>query len=377
LRKDNGQVAKRETSYEKWIREEGIPIVEGYGIEDVTLLPRKPWGRTGGKGSYIQLKGMEGFTGMYVGEIPSGSALNAEKHLYEELIYILQGVGATEVWSGSGNKRVQFEWQPGSLFAVPLHCFHRMINGSREPAIFLAVTSAPLMIDLLHNIPFIFGCDYPFDDRFDGRADYFVPTSKRQEQGGFFNWESNFIADARGALVDPSEAKGYGVRITSFDMGGSTLVGHIAEWPVGRYHKAHFHQGGAILLILHSEGYTLMWPQEAGMRPYQSGHGDQVVKVEWRVGSVFSPPTGWFHQHFNTGTEKARQLAFRYSGQSGNYLFGAWKAINKEGVRTSIREGGTLIEYEDEDPQIRKDFAATITKAAIPMTMPAFEYAAL
>ena len=43
--------------------------------------------------------------------------------------------------------------------------------------------------------------------------------------------------------MDPSEAKGYGVRITSFDMGGSTLVGHLAEWPVGRYHKAHFHTG--------------------------------------------------------------------------------------------------------------------------------------
>lgn len=371
-------MAKRETSYEKWIREEGIPIVEGYGIEDVTVLPRKAWARTGGKGAYIQLKGMEGFTGMYVGEIPPGGALNVEKHLYEELIYILHGVGATEVWTGSDEKKtIQFEWHQGSLFAVPLNCSHRMVNGSREPAIFLAVTSAPLMIDLLHDIRFVFRCDYQFEDRFDGRADYFVPTSRRREQGGFFNWESNFIADARGALVDPSEAKGYGVRITSFDMGGSTLVGHIAEWPVGRYHKAHFHQGGAILLILHSEGYTLMWPQEAGVRPYRSGNEDQVVKVDWREGSVFSPPTGWFHQHFNTGNENARQLAFRYSGQSGNYLFGVWKAINKEGVRTSIRDGGTLIEYEDEDPQIRKDFETTISKAAIAMEMPAFQYAGL
>jgi len=371
-------VAKRETSYEKWIREEGIPIIDGYGIEDVTALPRRPWRRTGGKGAYIQLKGMEGFTGMYVGEIPPVDALNPEKHLYEELIYILSGVGATEVWSRSDEKgKIHFEWQQGSLFAVPLNCSHRMINGSREPVVFLAVTSAPLMIDLLHNIGFIFGCDYRFEDRFDGRSDYFVPTSNRREQGGFYNWESNFIADARSALVDPSEAKGYGVRITSFDMGGSTLVGHIAEWPVGRYHKAHFHQGGAILLILRSEGYTLMWPQEAGIRPYQAGNADQVVKVRWREGSVFSPPTGWFHQHFNTGAEKARQLAFRYSGQSGNYLLGVWKAINREGVRTSIREGGTLIEYEDEDPRIRIDFEAAIWRAGVPMEMPEFRYTEL
>jgi oxalate decarboxylase/phosphoglucose isomerase-like protein (cupin superfamily) len=367
-------VVNRETSYEKWMREENIPVAEGYGIEDVTTLPRKPWARTGGKGAYIQLKGMEGFTGMYVCEIPGGGALHIERHLYEKVICILHGFGATEVWSGDNGKKIQFEWQQGSLFAVPLNCTHRMINGSREPAIFLAVTSAPLMIDLLHDVAFVFGCDYRFDERFDGRADYFVPTSERKFQGGFFNWESNFIADARGALVDPSEAKGYGVRITSFDMGGSTLVGHLAEWPVGRYHKAHYHTGGAILLILRSQGYTLMWPQEAGIRPYQSGNGDQVVKVNWREGSVLSPPTGWFHQHFNTGKEKARQLAFRYSSQSGKYLFGVWKAINKEGVRTSIREGGTLIEYEDEDPQIRSDFEAAIARVGVPMEMPVFTY---
>jgi hypothetical protein len=34
-----------------------------------------------------------------------------------------------------------------------------------------------------------------------------------------------------------------------------------------------------------------------------------------------------------------------------------------------------LIEYEDEDPQIRRDFEATVTKAAIPMEMPQFNYA--
>ncbi|MBF8280644.1 MAG: hypothetical protein HW383_417, partial [Candidatus Magasanikbacteria bacterium] len=63
-------MAKRETSYEIWLKEEGIPVIEGYGVEDVTELPLKAWQRTGGKGAYIDLKGMEGFTGMYVGEIP-------------------------------------------------------------------------------------------------------------------------------------------------------------------------------------------------------------------------------------------------------------------------------------------------------------------
>ena len=82
-------MVKRDTSYEAWLREEGIPVIEGYGVEDVTELPRKPWARTGGQGAYIQLTGMEGFTGMYVGEIPAGGSLNIERHLYEKIIYIL------------------------------------------------------------------------------------------------------------------------------------------------------------------------------------------------------------------------------------------------------------------------------------------------
>ena len=46
------------------------------------------------------------------------------------------------------------------------------------------------------------------------------------------------------------------------------------------------------------------------------------------------------------------------------------KALNKEGVRTSTRDGGTLIEYEDEDPQIRRDYEATVTRRGGMMQMP-------
>lgn len=366
---------KPQTTYEAWIRAQGVPVIESYGLRDVREIPLEPWASRGGKGAYIQLKGMEGFTGMYVGEIPPGGALNPEKHLYEEVIYILAGLGAAEVWSArEGRAKVQFEWQAGSLFAVPLNSWHRLINGSREPVLFLAATSAPPMMDLLHDVEFIFGCDYVFNQRFDSRPDYFVPTNQRSERGGFLVWDSNFIADAKGALVDPAERKGSGVRITAFEMGGSTLVGHLAEWPVGRYHKAHHHQGGAVLLILRSKGYTLMWPQEAGVRPYQNGRKDQVIKVDWKEGSVFSPPTGWFHQHLNTGKEPARQLAFRFSSQSGKYPLGIAQALNREGVVTSVREGGTLIEYEDEDPQIRRDYEAELKKDGIPMQMPNVVY---
>ena len=96
--------ALQQTGYHQWMRSENIPVVVGHGIEDVRDIKLAPWRRTGGLGSFIHLHGMEGITGMYVAEIPPGGALNPEKHLYEELICILDGMGATEVWQEDRKK---------------------------------------------------------------------------------------------------------------------------------------------------------------------------------------------------------------------------------------------------------------------------------
>jgi hypothetical protein len=151
--------------------------------------------------------------------------------------------------------------------------------------------------------------------------------------------EIQLHADARGALLDPSKAKGYGVRITSFDMGGGTLVGHIAEWPVGQYHKAS--SGRRDSAYPSRRRLYADIPRKLACGPINQVMQVRSSKFNWGEGSVFSPSSGWFHQHFNTGKEKARQLAFRYSGHPGKYLLGCWRASGKEGVRTCIREGGT------------------------------------
>ena len=44
--------------------------------------------------------------------------------------------------------------------------------------------------------------------------------------------------------------------------------------------------------------------------------------------------------------------------------------MNRAGVRVSTREGGTLIEYEGEDPQIRIDYVAAVRAEGVPFQMP-------
>ena len=140
--------ALQNSAYQQWVKSEGLPLVEGYGLEDVREVKLAPWARMGGKGAVIYLYGSEAFSGMYVAEIPPGGSLAPERHIYDEIIYIVEGIGATEVWQEGGKKHL-FEWKKGSLFSPPLNSWHRLFNGGREPVRFLAVTRPPIVIQLL------------------------------------------------------------------------------------------------------------------------------------------------------------------------------------------------------------------------------------
>jgi mannose-6-phosphate isomerase-like protein (cupin superfamily) len=368
-----------ETAYQTWMLEQNIPIYRGYGVEDARKVERKPWKLTGTPAAFIDLIGMEGFSGMQVVEIPPGGSILPQKHLYQQLICVMEGHGTAEVWLDEApDNKLTFEWQPFSLFSPPLNSTYRLYNVGKEPVTYLAVNDAPMLIDLMHNLDFIFNNPYVFRDRFNGKdADYFTREERFMEGSGMI-WETNFIDNVQEALVDAQEAKGAGVKITIFDMAGNSFAGHLTEWPVGKYHKAHHHQGGAILLIARSEGYSLMWPQELGVRPYENKFDDQIVRFDWGPYSVFSPPTKWFHQHFNTGNETARQLAFRPGGSANNPTgfrrSGSRVVKGKPGVYVSYREGGTLIEYEDEDPKIKVDYENVLKEVGIESKMPSFNY---
>ena len=247
----------QKTAYHRWMKSEGIPVLETLGVSDVRGVRLAPWRRTGGNGSFIHMYGSEGLTGMYVCEIPPGGALQPEKHMYEEVIFILEGSGATEIWQDNGPKHL-FEWDKWSLFAPPLNSWHRLVNGSREPVRFLAVTNAPLIMDVYRNAEFVFNCPFSFSERYDGQREYFEVGNKRYRVGVTNVWDTNFIPDVGSAIIDEGDEKGEGMKLTQFEASGNCLIGHISEWPVGCYHKAHYHGPGATLLGLRSTGYVLL-----------------------------------------------------------------------------------------------------------------------
>jgi quercetin dioxygenase-like cupin family protein len=180
------------TTYEKWLETEGLDVIRDYMVKDVRAVPLMPWPRKGGKGAHICLHGAEDCNAAYICEIPSGNSLKPQKHLFEEMITILDGEGRTEIWNEGGNK-VVCKWKTGSLFAVPLNAWHQHTNLGNKPARYLAVTDAPPVIDLFHNNDFVFNNPFVFKDRFNGQPDYFSSEGELMEKTQKERmWLSNF-----------------------------------------------------------------------------------------------------------------------------------------------------------------------------------------
>ncbi len=361
--------------YDGWMKEEGIPVYESLGgVDDVAELPRQPWARMGGSGTFVRMLGTtQAERGTYVAEIPGGGALNPERHMYDEAIYILEGRGLTEIWQEGGAK-VTFEWGAGSIFAPPMNTWHRLVNGSREPVLLLGLTTAPRMMNTVHNTEFVFNCDYIFNDRFSGKSDFFTPGERRRINDRRTIWETNFIPDARSELLDRSEMKVLGGEGVGYRMGQYFPNGHITTWPNGIYHKAHYHGPGAILLGLGGKGYCLLWDHNLGVHPYQDGYEDQVIQVNWGPRSIYTPPDGWFHQHFSTGKEQARLWAIYGSADRPEVTYAERMVKGELPVIRSVRDGGQMLEYEDEDPQVRRHFEEELKEEGVECTMPEVVY---
>src|SRR5262245_34746560 len=157
-----------QTPYDLWQASEEIPIVRGHCVEDLTAIPVASWKRAGALGSFINLVGSGRTSGAYVLEIPSRSETRPQRCLFEQLIYVVKGRGATSVWN-SGSPKQSFEWQEGSLFAPPLNAWHQHFNAQgTDPARLVALTDAPQMINRFRNVDFIFSNAFEFRDRFNG-----------------------------------------------------------------------------------------------------------------------------------------------------------------------------------------------------------------
>ena len=80
-----------------------------------------------------------------------------------------------------------------------------------EPARYVAVTNAPVIINAFGDLDFVFNTQYDFKERFNGEPDYFA---NKGEQKGLL-LDTNFVADAINLPLIVGEGARRGRRRTS------------------------------------------------------------------------------------------------------------------------------------------------------------------
>ena len=344
-------------AYLEWLRREAIPVTEGFGA-DLHTVPTARWDRYGVEAGAVHLKGRGDFLCMFVLDIAASAATEPQRHLYEEVFYVLEGRGSTTIEMPDGRKHA-FEWGPRSLFAIPLNARYRLFNGSGAARARLASTAnLPAVLNMFHDERFVFANDWDFAGRagsdryFSGEGD-FIPI-----RPGNHLWETNFVPDLGAIELQPWSERGAGGSNIMFILADGTMHAHISEMPVGTYKKAHRHPADFHVMCATGTGYSLLWYE---------GEEDWV-KVDWKHGTVFAPPDAMFHQHFNTSAVPARYLATAYGSLRYPFTEGKRKALFG-GVSTSVKAGGNQIEYADQSPRIHELFKRETAKNGVTVRM--------
>ena len=363
-----GTFTRPNMPYDDWMESQDIPIFRGLGVRKCQDLPLEPWKLYGGRGTFIQLWGTEGLWGSFVLEVPGAGATNAVKHLYEQQFLVIEGRGSTEVWEdGREDKKHVFEWQAGSMFAIPLNARYRMINAASSPARLLGGNIAPQAINTYRNADFIFDCPYAFRDRFDPDAeDYFKPNDDivADPVRGLAMKQTNILPDVINCELPLDNRRSPGYRRIEPHMARQNFYLWIAQHETGRYSKAHAHGSAAVLICLRGKGYTYTWPYEIGPTPWKDGKADKVMRQDYEpVGMVTAAPMGgeWFHQHFGVSKGPLRLTAWFGPVHPGkNSRAGAPGTKMTDYGAIDIRDGGTAIPYDMEDTFLRKEFEETL-----------------
>ena len=346
-------------SYLEWAQEQNVPVFDELAV-DLGTIETAPWAWLDVSGAIVNLKGRGDFTSIFLIELPAGGKTSPQKHLYEEIIYVISGHGNTTIETHDGQQH-SFEWGPKSLFAIPLNVRHQHFNGSgSQPARLASTNNLCMSLNLYHDPDFIFDNEHVFDSRmgkpnfFSGEGDFIAMRPGRHM------WETNFIPDLTQIELKPFDSRGPKSTSMMFIFADGTMGAHSSKIPVGLYKKAHRHDAGRNVFAVTGQGYSLAWYE-----------GDKdFLRIPWHHGVVYAPPDWMFHQHFNISREPARYLATGIGSRRHPFLATKWRS-EKE-VDVSVKDGGRQMEYEDQDPRVHQIWLEEMQKAGIDPQM--FEF---
>ena len=357
--------------YDEWMESIGVPIHRGHYQSDLRTVELGWWEERGCNAAFLQMKGMEGVSEARIVEIPPGVTLPPLKMAIGETVYVLSGSGLATIWAGDGPK-TSFEWGPHAMFHVPRYATARLSNArGDQPARLLHYNYMPMAMTVVPDPDFFFKNTYEEPGLLYGQGEDLYSRAAKAVLGagavdraaekegasrdesmpaaahGGATWVGNFFPDmAAWDKLSPFRGRGAGGGAVYVRFPNTNMSASMSVFDASMYKKAHLHGPGRVIVIPRGEGYSLL-----------TEPGKEAVVCPWGEAAVFTPPGGWYHQHFNLGTEPARYLKFGHLPQlagAGNYRH--------------------QIEYPDEAPKVREYFEAELAKRGRETQMPEIVY---
>jgi len=282
--------------YLDWTKREGIPIHQDFA-PDLLTAETGPWPRLGDgcRGAFVHLPGRGDWMTVFLLELPPGGASAPQRHLFDEIFYVLSGAGSVTVEMTDGSQHAR-DWTSRSLFAPPLNARYRIVNGSgRQSARLACVNDLRILMNIFHDEAFFFDNPFAFPERQrasddgDGRRD--TPSIRP----GHDPWETGLVPDLGSFAFKPS----VGSSRIQLPLGESSMGAQLCEISAASSEKADRNDAGVHILCVQGAGQTLL--------RYQNDPNEQ--RVDWRPGTCFALPEHMTHQHVNVSAQPARHLA--------------------------------------------------------------------
>jgi quercetin dioxygenase-like cupin family protein len=352
--------------YERFIADEALPVLRAASVDDPRAVALADWRRLGGRGAYLQLHGAEGALGQSLLEIPASDATRAERHLCDEIVFVLSGSGTTSLQGADG--RIVFEWQQGALFAIPRNATHRMINATDRPALLLCLNTLPAALDLLGDADAVLANPLPaFLDEEAGQAFDGVEPDPVQ---GLALCRTGMVPDAANCDLPLDNRVSPAHRAMALGMTGPAMQASLGEHRPGRYGRARLTFPGEIRLCLRGGGEIAMWREEFGPSPAV----EHILRFPQRAGVLTGLGGGegrWFVQEFCHSPGPMRHLLVRRT-QADHAAPGSER---HDPLTTAWDEGGAIVPYWREAPGIRAAFAEAVAARGVACRMRAEDYA--
>lgn len=328
-------------AYEDWARAEGVPIHTGPTV-NMQNASVANWPRFGTKGAICHVDGHCDFLSVFLLELDQGQTSADQRHLYEELCFVVAGTGMTEIETATGKQIVS--WRPGSLFSMPMNSAYRHCNTGTGRARIAAVNDMRYLFSLFRNEQFVFGMPVSFPERQTNAQGLVNDAADPYLDGSAFTDLS--ALDMSPASRSPLPSR---LPLSLYD---GTLSADLWQLDPGTYTEAKRQFHGVHMIVIAGEGYTLV-SEDATLN---------AVRVDLQPGDVFAAPAMKYYQHFNTGAAPFRFLTIEL-GSVRHPMFRHRRA--DYGDESVFAAGRDIIPYARQDTGIRRAWENALKEKGI------------